>query len=188
MSSIETPRSHGSPLRRLDTGWVCDGIAAGTVAALGSGLPSTLHALATGVDPLAASAAAGSMVLPHEERTSRLLIAAAPVHFGLSLGWGVALAAALPRRRTVIAGALAGLMIAALDLRLIGGRFKRIRSLPLAPQVADHVAYGALVGAVLQRRRACRPGRMNAGKQRAGTIPRIDSPSPIAKPQIATTT
>ena len=80
-------------------------------------------------------------------------MAAAPVHLALSLGWGVVLAAALPRRRTLAAGALAGLAIAALDLGLVGRRFERIRSLPVAPQLADHVAFGVVVGAVVKRRR-----------------------------------
>jgi hypothetical protein len=53
-------------------------------------------------------------------------------------------------------GALAGLGIAALDLGLIGRRFPRVRALPQLPQVADHVAYGATVGAVLALRRARR--------------------------------
>jgi hypothetical protein len=56
-------------------------------------------------------------------------------------------------RRGVVAGALAGLGIAALDLGLVGRRFPRVRALPLAPQVADHLVYGMTVGHVLARRR-----------------------------------
>jgi hypothetical protein len=134
MSTTDNPRSKSGLLGRLDENVVRDGIAAGAVAALASGVP-------------------GSMVLPREKRTSRLLVAAAPVHLVLSLGWGVALSAALPRRRTVAAGALAGALIAALDLGLIGRRFERIRSLPVVPQIADHVAFGACVGAVVRHRR-----------------------------------
>jgi hypothetical protein len=48
---------------------------------------------------------------------------------------------------------LAGLAIAALDLGVLGRRVPRIRALPLLPQVLDHVAYGATVGAVLSARR-----------------------------------
>jgi hypothetical protein len=128
------------------------GVVAGTVAALPSGLPSTLSALATGRDPLEATKAAGSLLLRHETRTLPLLAAAAPAHLALSLGWGVVLAAVLPRP-TPLRGALAGLAIAALDLGVIGRRFPRIRALPLAPQVADHLVYGAVVGAVLRGRR-----------------------------------
>jgi hypothetical protein len=50
-------------------------------------------------------------------------------------------------------GVCAGAAIAALDLGLIGRRFARIRALPLAPQVADHLAFGAVVGVVLSARR-----------------------------------
>jgi hypothetical protein len=133
-----------------------DGLAAGTVAAVVSGAPSTLHALATGDDGMAAAHAAGAMALPHERRGALLFLAAVPVHAALSVGWAEVLAAVLPRRRTAVWGALAGLGIAALDLGLIGRRFPRVRALPPLPQVADHVAYGATVGAVLARRRGRR--------------------------------
>jgi hypothetical protein len=131
---------------------VRDGLAAGAVAALPSGLPSTLHAFLTGRDPLEATTAAGSILLAREERTPVLVAAAVPVHLALSLGWGVVLARML-RRPTVPRGIAAGLAIAALDLGVIGRRFPRVRALPLAPQLADHVVYGAVAAAVLQRRR-----------------------------------
>src|SRR5688500_10369088 len=123
---------------------------AGLWAAALSGAPSTLHALATGRDPLEASLAAGSMLLPHETRPARLLVAAAAVHVALSLGWAVVLERAQVRGAT--RGALAGLTIAALDLAAGRALFPRIRRLPLTPQVADHVAYGAIVGRLLARR------------------------------------
>lgn len=128
-----------------------DGLLAGTVAGVLSGAPSTAWAIVTGQDPLAATRAAGSLLLPRESRRGRLLAAAVVVHTGLSLGWAVALAATLPRRHTAAAGVVAGLAIAALDLGVVGRRLPRIRELPVVPQVADHVAYGLLVGAVLAR-------------------------------------
>ncbi len=130
-----------------------DGLAAGSVAAVVSGAPSTLHALLTGGWPLEASLAAGTLLLPNERRATRLLPAAAAVHVALSLGWALPLAAALPRERTPVLGALAGIGIAALDLGVIGRRYPCIRALPQLPQVADHLAYGAVVGTVLQVRR-----------------------------------
>jgi len=48
-------------------------------------------------------------------------------------------------------GRLGGLGIAALDLGIAQRRFPAIAALPRAPQVADHVAFGAIVGAVLGR-------------------------------------
>jgi hypothetical protein len=75
-----------------------------------------------------------------------------PVHLTLSLGWAWVLAAILPERRTAAWGAAAGAGIAALDLGLIGGRLPRIRALPQVPQILDHLAYGAVVGAVLEAR------------------------------------
>ena len=117
-----------------------------------SGLPSTVHALATGRDPLEATKAAGALVLRRETRTVPLVAVAVPVHLALSLGWGVVLAAAL-RPPSALRGALAGLAIAALDLGVAGRHVPRMRALPLLPQLADHVAYGATVGWVLARRR-----------------------------------
>jgi hypothetical protein len=133
-----------------------DAVLAAAAASLLSGVPSTLHAILSGSNPLEASLAAGTLLLPGERRPSRLLPAAVAVHGALSLGCALALAAILPRRRTVAWAVLAALGIAALDLGVVGRRFARIRALPLAPQVLDHVAYGATVGAVLSRRRSAR--------------------------------
>jgi len=130
-----------------------DGLAAGAVAALLSGAPSTLHALATRTSPLEATLAAGTLLAPRSSRPAVLLLAAVPVHLALSFGWALLLAAVLPRRRTIAWATVAGLGIAALDLGVVGRRFPRIRALALAPQVLDHVAYGATVGVVLSRRR-----------------------------------
>jgi hypothetical protein len=130
-----------------------DGIAAGAVAAVVSGAPSTSWALVAGGDPLEPTLAAGSLLLPTEGRRGRLVAAAVPVHLALSIGWAVVLATLLPRGRGVVAGAVAGLAIAAFDLGVVGRRFPRVRALPVLPQVADHVLYGATVGIVLDRRR-----------------------------------
>jgi hypothetical protein len=111
-----------------------------------------LHALATGRDPLEATLAAGSILLPGEMRRTRLLAAAIPVHLALSLGWALA----LDRTgvRGVRRGSLAGLAIGAVDLSLAARVFPRIHALPLLPQLADHAAYGAVAGHVLARARA----------------------------------
>jgi hypothetical protein len=147
------------PVGVTDQETLGDALAAGAVAALISGTPSTTHALLTGRRPIEGALAAGTLLLPRERRPGHLLLAAVPVHVSLSLGWAIVLAARLPPRRTVLYGALAGLAIAALDLGLIGRRFPRIRALPQAPQVADHLAYGATVGAVLRVRRSRRRRR-----------------------------
>jgi hypothetical protein len=137
-----------------------DGLAAGLVAAAVSGLPSTLHALATGGDPLEATFAAGAMLLPRERRRLPLALAAVPVHLSISIGWGLVLAHVLPRRRDPLLGAAAGLAIAALDLGLVARLFPRVRALPRGPQLADHALFGAIAGAVLaRRRRAVEPPR-----------------------------
>jgi hypothetical protein len=68
-----------------------------------------------------------------------------------SLGWALVLERLLGRRANAATGALAGLGIGVLDLGRAGRLFPRIRALPLLPQLADHVAYGATVGYVLAR-------------------------------------
>ncbi|HUH15719.1 MAG TPA: hypothetical protein VML35_07530 [Gaiellaceae bacterium] len=120
--------------------------AAAWAAAL-SGVPSTLHALATGRDPLAATVAAGSILLPRETSRTRLAAAAVPVHLVLSLGWTLVLDRA--GVRTARAGALAGLAVAALDLGVARRRFPRVRALPLLPQLADHALFGAVAARLL---------------------------------------
>jgi hypothetical protein len=121
---------------------------AGLAAAALSGAPSTAHALLAGRDPLEATLAAGSLLLPREQRRARLLAAALPVHLALALGWTAVLDRASVRGSR--AGALAGLAIAALDLGLVGRRFARVRALPLLPQLADHAAFGAVAGRMLR--------------------------------------
>jgi len=132
-------------------------VAAGALAGLVSGAPSTLHALLTGRDPLAAARAAGNLVLPGGAPPAHLLLAGAAVHTVLSLGWGTVLGVALSRLpapdmgRAARWGALAGLGIAAFDLGVVGRRRPLIRDLPVLPQVADHLAFGAVTGAVVAR-------------------------------------
>jgi hypothetical protein len=132
---------------------VRDTLSAGAAAAVLSGLPSTAYALARGEDPLEASLAAGTLLTPQETRRIALLASGATAHVALSLGWAFALAATLPKRHTALAGAAAGLVIAALDLGVAGRYFPRIRTLRPGPQVADHIAFGAVTGAVLAHRR-----------------------------------
>ena len=136
--------------RRRDRVWRA-GLEAGLAAAVVSGVPSTVHALLSSGKPLDATLAAGSLMLPRERRTLRLLLAATVVHACVSVAWAVVLARLLPHQRTVVAGAIAGLGIAALDLGVVGRHNESIRALPLGPQLADHVAFGATVGAVLKR-------------------------------------
>ncbi len=127
--------------------------AAVAVAAVFSGLPSTVYAIATGRPILEATEAAGSMVLPRENRSAALVAAAIPLHLGLSAFWGTLIARTLPRRHPVAFGAAAGAAIAALDLGVVGKLFPRIRALPQGAQVADHIAFGTLVAAVMSGRR-----------------------------------
>ena len=131
-----------------------DVLVAGLAGAALSAVPSTAYTLATGGDLLEGARAAGAMLLPRERRTPVLLASAVPVHLALSLGWAAVLAPLLPRGAEVPAGIAGALAIAGLDLRLIAPRrFPAVSALPQGRQWADHVAYGAAVGAVLAWRR-----------------------------------
>lgn len=125
-----------------------DVVRAGLIAALVSGIPSTAHALMTGRDPLEATAAAGSLVLGSDRPRSQLLLAAAPTHLVLSIGWAFLISALLPPRRRILAGAGYGVGIALFDLGVVGRAIPRIRALPFGPQLADHVVFGGVVGAL----------------------------------------
>jgi hypothetical protein len=135
-----------------------DVLAAGVVGAVVSGVPSTAWTLVERGDPIEGARALGRVLLPREERTLVLLVAGAPVHLALSLGWAGVLGAVLPPRAEPLTGALGGVAIAALDLAVLGRLFPPIRALPQGRQWADHVAFGVSVGAVLAAtRRAGRP-------------------------------
>lgn len=152
-------RGDGKPTGNEFSPVLRQGAVAGAVAGLLSGLPSSIHALVTGRDPLAAARAAGNLLLPADSGPTALLAAGGLVHVVVSLGWGTVLSVAV--RRTSLPplalGVAAGAAIAAVDLGLVarspaGRRWTLIHDLPLAPQVADHLAFGAVAGAVL----ACR--------------------------------
>jgi hypothetical protein len=116
------------------------------VAALASGLPSTLYAVATGRDPLEATKAAGTLLLPATAPPAALVAAAAPAHLALSWFWASVLERSLPRTSRTAWGVAGGLAIAALDLGVVGRRYPAVRALPLVPQLADHALFGAIVG------------------------------------------
>jgi hypothetical protein len=129
--------------------------------------------LVRGDDVLEGGRAAGATVLPQERRTSVLLAAAAPVHLALSIGWAVVMAAVLPRGREPAWGIVGGMVIATLDLALIGRRIPSIARLPQGRQWADHAAYGLSVGLVLRARRSRRargpaPGVRGRRSSRSG--------------------
>jgi len=115
-----------------------------------SGAPSTVAALVRGADALAATRAAGTLVPGRRDRPGAA--AGVAVHAVLSLSWTAVLVAVLRRLRGgVLAGALGGAAIAALDLGVVARRYPAVRALPPLPQWADHLAFGAVVGARSRR-------------------------------------
>ena len=129
-----------------------DGIVAVAVGAVVSGIPSTVAALVQGDSVLTATRAAGTLL--GRPRVGRGIVA----HVILSATWGAVLVRVLPRGRRTTGGIVAGAAIAALDLGVVGRRVPAIRALPKAPQWADHLVFGAAIGAVLDRLET-HPGR-----------------------------
>lgn len=145
--------SHASlDMKRAPRRFWRDALFAGACAAVLSGIPSTLYAWLTGGDLMEATRAAGAMLLPADSSDFRLFSAAAIVHAALSLFWAAVLTHLLPRRHTILWAIAASAGIAVLDLRLLGRFFSEIHALAFWPQFADHLAFGAVVGAVLEWR------------------------------------
>jgi hypothetical protein len=101
----------------------------------------------TGGDVLASTRAAGTLLPGRRDRPG--VVAGVVAHGVITVAWVSLLAGATRRRRLgPWRGALAGAGIAALDLGVIAPRrAPAIAALPQLPQWADHVAFGALVGA-----------------------------------------
>lgn len=119
-----------------------------------SGLPSTAWALITGGDVLEPTRAAGSMLLPGETSSARLVAAATIVHPAVSALWSVILWRLLPRRAALEWALLAAVLIALLDLELIAPAFfPRVAALDFWPQLADHLMWGASFAVALDWRR-----------------------------------
>jgi hypothetical protein len=152
-----------------------DALAAGLAGAACSAIPSTVWSLVRGDDVLDGGRAAGALLLPHERRTAVLLAAAAPVHLAISIGWAAVMATALPRGREPAWGVVGGMVIATIDLALIGRRIPSIGTLPQGRQWADHAAYGLSVGLVLRARRSRRP--RGPAPHARGTQPSRTAPS-----------
>jgi hypothetical protein len=130
-----------------------DLLAAGWTATLVGGTPSTLYAFATGADPMEATRAAGAMLIPASSGTVELVLAAALVHVSVSFFWAAILVRILPRRHIMMWASAAAALIGLVDLRLIAPVFfPEVAGLPLAPQMADHLMWGASLGWVLARR------------------------------------
>ena len=125
-----------------------DIVKAAAVAAVLSGAPSTMWTLARRGDLLASTRAAGTMA---GGRPS--IVRGVAVHSVLSLGWTVVLDRVIgARRHTIVIGAVAGAAIAALDVGVVAPRrFAAVAALPRGPLVADHIAFGGLVGWMLSR-------------------------------------
>ncbi|MGW5747829.1 hypothetical protein [Amycolatopsis sp. NPDC003861] len=123
---------------------------AGAIAAVVSGLPSTTHALLTGTDVLAATRAAGTLLPGRRDRPG--VAAGLIAHLAVSAAWTRVLATIARRHRLGAGGgAIAGLAIAALDLGIAARAYPAVRALPRGPQILDHLVFGAVTGALLDR-------------------------------------
>jgi hypothetical protein len=124
------------------------------VAALLSGVPSTTLAVAQRDDVLAAVKGAATMVPLPVHSTAGAVAVGGAVHAAISTFWAVVLSRVLPAGRRLPAGAAAGAAIYVLDMEVVARllHLDGVRSLSRLGQLADHVAFGALVGWMLDRR------------------------------------
>jgi hypothetical protein len=128
--------------------------------ALLSGVPSTAVALLRRDSLTNSTRAAGTML----GRSS--LGRGALVHAGVSAWWTWVLWRA--GIRDPWRGAAAGAAIAAIDLGVVArrGRLPALAALPIGPQVMDHIAFGAIVGALLGAGVSGRGSRARPGAPR----------------------
>ena len=156
-----------APLRQ----WMTDTVVAAVVAGLLSVLPSTLWAFAFGGHVWRVKEALltpGALLVGRDAWIGTQIFTTIVVHGGLSLFWAGALCAFLPKRRPVINGMGAAFSIAVLDLLVIAQSFPAVHSLVFLhrsldsfwPWLADHLVFGAVVGAVVAFRR-----RRNASEE-----------------------
>jgi hypothetical protein len=137
---------------------------AGLWAAALSGFPSTAWTLSRRGDISASTEALGADLLELagvEGGRLRRLVVAGAAHVGISLVWARLLRRLgdRPPLRASSYGIAAGLAIGLLDLKVVGRRLPRVSRLELGPQLADHAAFGAVVGCLLSRSgQVSRPG------------------------------
>ena len=128
-------------------------LVAGGLAGVVSGIPSTVYLLLTGGDLFASVNALVAMVTTDELPMLYRISIAAAVHFAVSFWWASVLVVLMPRRAPIVGALIASALIAFLDLKLIAPRFfAEAAALAFIPQIADHLAWGAAVGAVLRVR------------------------------------
>jgi hypothetical protein len=124
------------------------------LATLFSGVPSTVFFLATGQPLWPPVHAVGSMLVSSNAAPWLIFLAAAAVHCAVSLFWTIVVVCILPAKHVVLWALGASGLIAVLDLRIIAPLFfPEVARLSFWPQFADHLAWGLLVGMMLQWRR-----------------------------------
>ena len=120
---------------------------AAAVAGVLSGVPSTIHAVTTGRPLLEGARAAGELL--GRPSVGRGLAA----HAVVSVWWAAIMSRLVPTRRQIMWSVLIGYLIARLDLDVVAPRrYPAITALHRRSQIADHIAFGVLVGAVLAHR------------------------------------
>ncbi len=136
-------------------------IEATLLAATLSGLPSTSYSLVRRRSLKAAAAyvneatrAVGTLVPPGRPGFRRGVV----VHVAISVLCGETLARTLPRSYCVMWGAAAGMVIGVINVGAIGRAFPAIARLPLIPQLADNIMFGAVFALALDRPDHRRPG------------------------------
>lgn len=131
--------------------FIRDVLYSGVPAMCFSGLPSTLWSLTADRSVLTSVWATGHLLAPGLPAGLKLFLLASVVHVAVSFFWTAILVLVLPSP-TWFWGVIAGVLIAVVDLKLIGPCFPSISDLDFLPQLADHLAFGFIVGVVVYLR------------------------------------
>lgn len=145
MAEVARTRSSEGTNRRSDRKAF---VRAWLTAAAFSGVPSMSVSVVRRDDVLESTRVIGRVVTRADDDRAALLVGVV-AHVAISLGWTAVVRALVPREQTTLdqrafRGALLGAAIAVLDVCLIGRHMPEIRDLDALPQVADHLAFGAL--------------------------------------------
>ena len=124
------------------------------LAAVLSGAPSTVHVLIQRRSLRSATAyvydatrAIGTLVPPGRPGFGRGVLA----HLAISMLCGETLARTLPRDHGAAWGAAGGFLFGLINVGVIGKSLPAIRGLPLIPQLADNVMFGAVFAVALDK-------------------------------------
>lgn len=118
---------------------------ASIIAAVASGIPSTTYFIISGQNILLSIRAIGLIFFANSYPDYLILFVSACIHLMVSLFWCILLKLLMPQTKPLFFGIMAGIVIAVVDILLIGSHIPAIEHLAFLPQLADHILWGLIV-------------------------------------------